>query len=471
MILRRIYDDSLAQASYFVACPETKQAILFDPARDIDRYVADAARGGLTIAAVAETHLHADFLSGMNAFAAKHAVIAYVSGIGVLPTWVTQGPFHPQAKIVTLRAGDEFAIGTLRFRTRHTPGHTTESISYEVLGSDGRPQLLISGDFLFAGDVGRPDLGFLASGGLTVDEAAERLRQSLELLDDLPGETVVLPGHGAGSACGKLICRLPSTTLNIERVINRPLRSRTDAKEFMRHLLAGQPDPPPYFGRVKSTNERGADILEAPPQPGELSPQEFERCACLPQSVVVDTRAWSLFLDKHWPGAISAGLDPYFGPTVANYVEPDDDVLIVAESGNVDKVVRLLARVGVDKIGGFITPKGFDLVQDEPCCQDRIDEVSPCRAHEHVAAGKVQIVDVRSKQEFDAGHVSGATHIPFVQLPVRLKDLSKDSPVLVYCRSGNRSARAGAYLARHGFTVLNMRGGYWPYAGRGYQVE
>lgn len=471
MILRRVYDSSLAQASYFVACPQTKQAILFDPARDIDRYIADAATAGLTIVAVAETHMHADFLSGMNAFAAKHPVTVYVSGIGKLPEWVTEGPTHAGAKIVTLRAGDEFTVGTLKFRTRHTPGHTTESISYEVLGDDGRPQLLISGDFLFAGDVGRPDLGFLASGGMTVDEAAERLRNSLEMLDDLPSETMVLPGHGAGSACGKLICRLPSTTLGIERVINRPLRSRTDAKAFMKELLAGQPDPPPYFGRVKQTNERGAQILDGLPEPLELTAHQFELAACNPQSAVVDTRLWARFLDKHWPGAISAGLDPYFGPTVANYVEPDDDVLLIAERAQIEQVVRFLARVGVDRVLGYITPAAFDDVNDEVCTGENIDEVSACTAHSKVEQGAVQVVDVRSKQEYEAGHVTGAVHIPFIQLPVRMKELEPERAVLVYCRSGNRSARAGAYLARHGFTVLNMRGGFWPYAGRGYGVE
>lgn len=471
MLLRRVYDESLAQASYFVACPQTKQAILFDPARDIDRYLADAARAGFTIVAVAETHLHADFLSGMNAFAAKHPVTAFVSGIGTLPAWVTQGPFHPKARIVTLRAGDQFAIGTLNFRVRHTPGHTQESVSYEVLDAEGRPQLLVSGDFLFAGDVGRPDLGFLSTGGLSVDEAAARLRQSLELLDDLPAETMVLPGHGAGSACGKLICRLPRTTLGIERVINRPLRTSGDAEEFLRVLLRDQPDPPPYFGRVKRENEAGAPILEELPQPPEMAPADFARAAEDPRRVVVDTRPWGCFLDKHLPGSIHAGLDPYFGPTVANYVEPDDEVLLVVPRASVEPIVRLLARVGIDRVVGFLEPDAFEHVPDEPCCHDAIDEVSPRRANQAVESGAVQVVDVRSKGEFQAGHVAGAVHIPFIQLPARVAELDPARPVLVYCRSGNRSARAGAYLARRGFRVINLRGGYWPYAGRGFAVE
>jgi len=471
MLLRRVYDDGLAQASYFVACPHSRQAILFDPARDIDRYLRDAEQAGLTIVAVAETHLHADFLSGMNAFAARHPVTAYVSGIGTLPAWVTRGPFHPEARIVTLRSGDEFRVGTLRFRARHTPGHTTESVSYEVLGEDGRAQLLVSGDFLFAGDVGRPDLGFLATGGLGVEEAAERLRQSLELLDDLPGETMVLPGHGAGSACGKVICRLPRTTLGIERLINQPLRSRADAAEFLRVLLRDQPDPPPYFGRVKRSNEVGAPILDDLPVPCEMTPEAFAEAAADPRRVVLDTRPWPRFLDKHLPGAIHAGMDPYFGPTVANYVEPDDEVLIVAPRAAVENIVRLLTRVGVDRIVGFIEPDRFECIAEEPCACDDVEEVGARIANRHVEGGAVQVVDVRSKQEFQSSHVAGAVHIPFVQLPARIRELDSERPVLVYCRSGNRSARAGAYLARHGFRVLNLRGGFWPYAGRGFAVE
>lgn len=471
MILRRVYDDALAQASYFVACPATKQAILFDPARDIDRYIADAASAGLTIVAVAETHMHADFLSGMNAFAATCPVTVFVSGIGVLPAWVTHGPFHEGARIVTVRAGDGFEVGTLKFRVRHTPGHTVESVSYEVLGADGCPQLLVTGDFLFAGDVGRPDLGFLATAGLSVGEAAECLRQSLELLDDLPADTMVLPGHGTGSACGKLICRLPRTTLGIERRINQPLRSTADATEFLRVLLQDQPDPPPYFGRVKRANETGAAILQSLPKPAGMTPEAFAEAACDPRRIVIDTRPWARFLDKHLPGSISAGIDPYFGPTVANYVEPDDEVLLVAPAGAVDGIVRLLARVGVDHIVGFIDPDSFECISECACAGDDVEEVSARTAHARVSGGAVQVVDVRSRQEFQAGHVAGAVHIPFVQLPARLRELDQARAVLVYCRSGNRSARAGAYLARHGFRVVNMRGGFWPYAGRGFAVE
>lgn len=471
MILRRVYDEALAQASYLVACPETREAILFDPERDIDRYEADAARAGMRIVAVAETHTHADFLSGMTSFVSTRPVTAYVSACGALPEWTTRGRVHPGARIVPVRAGDEFGVGTLRFRVRHTPGHTSESVTYEVLDEAGQPQLLISGDFLFAGDVGRPDLGFLATDGLSVDEAAERLRRSLELLDDLPEETTVLPGHGVGSACGKQICRLGRTTLGIERLINRPLRSRADASEFLRVLLRDQPDPPPYFGRVKRANEQGAPVIERLAEPREMPPEEFARAACDPRTLVVDTRPWSRFLDKHLPGSISAGLDPYFGPTVANYVEPEDEVLLVAPRGQVERIVRLLARVGVDRVLGYIEPDDFERVPDEPCACDDLEEVNAPAANRHVEGGEVQVVDVRSRQEYQAAHVTGALHIPFIQLPLRIAELDRARPVLVYCRSGNRSARAGAYLARQGFRVINLRGGFWPYAGRGYAVE
>lgn len=282
---------------------------------------------------------------------------------------------------------------------------------------------------------------------------------------------MVLPGHGAGSACGKLICRLPRTTMGIERRINQPLRSSADAAEFLRVLLRDQPDPPPYFGRVKRENEAGAAILTALPVPERMLPCAFAAAAADPRRVVIDTRPWSRFLDKHLPGSISAGLDPYFGPTVANYVEPDDEVLLVAPSDAVERIVRLLARVGIDRVIGYLEPGEFEHVPEEPCCCDDVDDVSARVAHQQVECGAVQVVDVRSKQEFQASHVAGAAHIPFIQLPARLAEIDRARPVLVYCRSGNRSARAGAYLARQGFRVVNLRGGFWPYAGRGYAVE
>lgn len=468
MIYRRIYDRSLAQASYLVGCPETREAILFDPERDIDRYEREAEEEGVRIVAVAETHNHADFVSGTRAFAAKRPVTVMLSGIGEPPSWTANGPFHAGASIRLLYDCETFRIGSLTFRVRHTPGHTRESLSFEYLGEQGFPLALFSGDFLFAGDIGRPDLGFLAAGGMSVEESAEAMRQSLALLDDMPDATVVLPGHGAGSACGKMICRLPETTVGIERIINRPLRSRSDATQFVEGLLRDQPDAPPYFGRVKMANERGPELHDAVPAPPRMGPAAFAAAARELHRVVVDTREWGAWMDGHLAGSIFAMLDQYFGPTVANYLEADDEVLFVCESEDIDEAVRVLYRVGIDRFAGWITPRDFGAIDEDEFQVTGCEEISPREANRRIGAGASAVLDVRSRQEFRAGHVKGAVNIPFTQLPARVSELDPSRPLVVYCRAGNRSARACAYLCRHGFTVANLCGGYWPYAGRGH---
>jgi hydroxyacylglutathione hydrolase len=471
VIYRRIYDPALAQASYLVGCDETREAILFDPERDIDRYERAAAEEGVRIVAVAETHHHADFVSGMRAFAAMRPVTLYLSGMGEQASWVREGPFADGARVHALHDRDEFRIGSLRFRVRHTPGHTREALSFEFVGEQGFPIALFSGDFLFAGDVGRPDLGFLAAGGMTVEESAEALRRSLALLDDMPDGTLVLPGHGAGSACGKMICRLPETTVGIERIINRPLRDKADGQRFVEGLLRDQPDPPPYFHRVKAANERGPALHERLPLPPRLSGDAFLAAARDPRAVVVDTREWSAWLDGHVPGSIFAMVDPYFGPTVANYVEEGDRVLLVCEPERAEEIARILYRVGIDTLDGWISPRDYGAIDEDAFEQHGSEEIGPREAARRLATGEWAPVDVRSKAEFRSGHVKGAHHVPFIQLPAQVGTLDPAVPLVVYCRGGNRSARACAYLRRHGFRVANMRAGYWPYAGRGFPTE
>jgi len=300
-----------------------------------------------------------------------------------------------------------------------------------------------------------------------VEESAEALRRSLALLDDMPDATVVLPGHGAGSACGKMICRLPESTVGIERIINRPLRAKDDSARFVEGLLRDQPDPPPYFGRVKDTNERGPALHDRIPAPPRLSPVEFVAASKELSRVVLDTREWSAWMDGHLPGSIFAMLDPYFGPTAANYLDAGDEVLLVAEPDEVDEAVRVLFRVGIDRFGGWIDPHGFAAIDEDEFEGAGCEEITPREANRRILTGAA-VLDVRSKQEFAKGHIVGAVHIPFIQLSARVGELDPRRPVVAYCRSGNRSARACAYLRRRGFTVANLRGGYWPYVGRGF---
>jgi hydroxyacylglutathione hydrolase len=473
MLLRRIYDEHLAQASYLVGCKATGDAIVIDPACDIDRYLAIASQAGVRIVAVAETHVHADFVSGICGFVTHHPVRAFVSAEGPEPAWMREASLAAGAEVVRLHAGDAFEVGELRFRVRHTPGHTRESLCFELDAGQRGTTLLFSGDFLFAGDVGRPDLGAFATEGMTLREAVDRLRESLSSLGDLSGETQVMPGHGSGSACGKSICNLPATTIGIERVINRALRTHADSGAFSEAVLSGSAEPPPYFARVKRINERGLRPLDRPPEIPALSPERFAACCQDPSFTVIDTRPWNDYLDTRLPYSISAPFERSFGPTVANYLEEDDRVVLIADAAKVGDIVRVLLRVGLpaDALEGFIEPRMVTALATGSFATTGVDEISPVRAHEMIERGEVTVVDVRTCAEFAAGHLPGALHIPYTHLRARASEIDPSRPVLCYCRSGNRSARAAAYIARAGMTAFNMRGGYWPYAGRGFAVE
>lgn len=473
MLVRRIYDQNLAQAAYLVGCTESREALVVDPACDIDRYTALASQLSLRIVAVAETHVHADFVSGICGFLAHHAVRAYVSAEGPDAEWMTDAAMAEGAELVRIRAGESFRVGSLTVVARHTPGHTRESLSFEVPGTRNGTKLLFSGDFLFAGDVGRPDLGAFATEGLSLKEGLEKLRDSLASLDDLPLDTQVLPGHGAGSECGRSICNMPATTIGIERVINRAMRAHAEGGDFAQAVMAGAAEPPPYFARVKKLNERGARAIAGTPAVEELSPEAFAALVQRTEVAIVDTRSWNDFLDSRLPYAISAPFERSFGPTVANYLEEDDLVALIAPRAQVAEIARVLLRVGVapESILGFVEPSVVAELGAASFVVHGVDDISPVRAHELVAAGAATVVDVRTCREFAGGHLPGARHIPYTHLRARIAEIPRDRPVVCYCRSGNRSARAAALLAREGLEAFNMRGGYWPYEGRGFAIE
>ena len=473
MIVRRIYDTALAQASYLVGCPSTREALVVDPTCDVDRYLAAAAAEGLRIVAVAETHLHADFVSGVCGFLTHHPVTAFVSAEGTSPAWHANVRLAPGARLAPVRAGESFPVGQLTFTARHTPGHTAESLSFEVpCGAHGL-KLLFSGDFLFAGDVGRPDLGAFATDGMTVEQALEAMRESLASISDLPSETQVLPGHGAGSECGGSICDLPATTIGIERVINRALRAQVGGADLGEAVLSRTAAPPPYFARVKRLNESGARAIAAPPEIPRMTPEAFAARCQDPERCVIDTRPWNDFLDTRLPYAISAPFERSFGPTVANYLDEEDRIVLISGAAQVPAVVRVLLRVGIapDAIEGFVEPDDVLRLAAGTFATHGVDDVSPVRVRDFVEKGGATIVDVRTCEEYGAGHLPGALHVPYTHLRQRVGEIDRAKPVVCYCRSGVRSARAAAFLASEGFTAFNMRGGYWPYQGRGYRVE
>ncbi|MSR41709.1 MAG: MBL fold metallo-hydrolase [Phycisphaerales bacterium] len=470
MKIVRLHDDALSQVSYLIGCSVCNECFVLDPPRDIDRVFTAVTNAGWTLVGVIETHLHADFVSGLRALVEGHGIHAWLSCEGpALPAWTTQF----SALVHAVHDGDELAIGSsgqLRLRAIHTPGHTAESVTFAALGEEDRVLALFTGDFIFAGEVGRPDLSSRLMQGTDPRVAARALREALLKLEGFSGEVPLYPGHTAGSMCGRKICTLPRSSMAIERRINKSLRCANDEETFVDQVTRGLPDPPSYFSRVKAMNAIGADA-HALPSPRFLHAEEFLALSREPGCVVLDTRCFSRFSEAALPNSISVGVDKWFASAAGSYLERDDRVLLVVDPALLEKAVRVLFRVGVDQLLAWTTPAELESLSEDAFFETDIAEVSPREAVRRLEAGNATFLDARLCGEYEAGHLPGAIFAPFTQLPQRLADLPRDRQIICYCRSGNRSELACAYLRRHGFQVANLRGGYWPWAGRGFPVE
>ncbi len=466
----RIHDDALSQVSYLIGCTQSNECLVLDPPRDVDRVLSTAQEAGWKLLGAIETHLHADFVSGLRTLVERHGVQAWLSTEGTeLPAWTAKC----SDRVHALRDGDEVSIGrsgALHLRAIHTPGHTTESMSFAALGDGGQVLGLFTGDFIFAGEVGRPDLSSRLLGGTDPRIAARALREALLKLEGFSGEVPLYPGHTAGSMCGRKICTLPRSSMAIERRINKSLQCAHDEEVFVEQVTRGLPDPPSYFSRVKAMNALGADAQELP-QPEYLDAHSFLNRAREPGCVVLDTRCFTRFSEASLPNSISVSVDKWFASAAGSYLERDDRVLMVVEPALLEKAVRVLFRVGVDRLLAWTTPSELESLPDDAFFETDINEISPREARRRLECGEATFLDARLCGEYEAGHLPGAIFAPFTQMPHRLASLPRDQEIICYCRSGNRSELACAYLRRHGFKVANLRGGYWPWAGRGFPIE
>lgn len=453
MFLRHIYDEKLAQASYFVACPATGEALVIDPARDVTPYTALAAANGFTITAVAETHIHADFVSGARQLADETGATLLVSGEGG-PYWqVTYLEGYPHAP---LHDGDTFEIGNLAFTVLHTPGHTPEHLAF-LVRADG-DYGLFTGDFVFAGDVGRPDL--LEAAGDTTHSAGDMARamfRSLERFKTLPEHLLVMPGHGAGSACGKALGAVPSTTVGYEKRFN-PMLQFTDEDAFAAALLAGQAPPPRYFSRMKRVNRDGPKVLRERDTPDKLPPLVL-RTALENGATVIDTRDRNAYAERHLPGTINlelgGGLPGYAG-ALLDYERP-----FYAITDDREALIRDLRSVGLDNLAGTFPTNVFStILRTTNFEMASYPTYAPGAVAAELAAGRVAVLDVRSRDEYADGHIDGAHNIPLGELPDRLTEVPHDTPVVVHCQTGVRSAIATSILRLNGVDAANMDGGY-----------
>lgn len=471
MIFRRFYDDTLAQASYLIGCARHGEAVVVDPNRLVDQYVAAAEAEGVRITAVTETHIHADYLSGTRELAARTGARMYLSACGT-PEW--QYAFGTDPMVTLLQDGSEIQLGNVRLTAVHTPGHTPEHLTFLV--TDGavatEPMGACTGDFLFVGDVGRPDLLEKAAkvAGAS-DSAARELWRSLEAFKAHPDHLQVWPGHGAGSACGKGLSAVPQSTLGYERRYNWAFGAQ-DEEEFVAMVLAGQPEPPRYFGTMKRLNREGPALLGSLPAPERIG--EGRLRALLEQGAkVVDTRPASAFAAEHVPGTLNIPLNKSFTTWAGSLLPYDRDLYLImpdASPGAVEAAVRNLVLIGLDRVAGYLGAEAVTLWAAEGRATGTIPHVS---ARELAARGDAPIiVDVRAQSEWEAGHLPGAVHIPLPELEERLEEIPTGQDVVMQCQGGGRSAIAASLLKAHGRDrVANLAGGFTAWVGAGLPVE
>ncbi len=470
MFFRQIYDEGLAQASYVIGCEATGEALVVDPRRDIDVYTELAADHDLKIVAVAETHIHADYLSGGRELAAATDAILHVSGHGDADLgYVTD---QKGVRLRLVRHGDQIRIGNVRVRVRHTPGHTPEHVCFEIIDGQekSQPMLLLSGDFFFVGDLGRPDLLEEALGAAgTARSSAHVMFASLRsALADLPDFIQIWPAHGAGSACGKALGAVPSTTLGYERRFSwwSAYADKGDEEGFVTALLEGQPDAPTYFARMKRLNRGFTPLLRSIPEPAQLDAPALK--AVLDRgALIIDTRSREEFCKLHIVGSLSVPDKPSFSTRSAWFATPERPIVLVAKPHRTSELVRKLVRVGLDQVAGYITD-----VESASLPTASLPDVALDEAKRRWSADEAVIIDVRQRGEYSEAHIPHTRHVSAGKLLAKIAEVPAGRPLLVMCAGGDRSVAAASVLRANGFSdVANVTDGFDEWRARGLPVE
>lgn len=459
MFVKRFFEPSIAQASYMIGCQRSGEAIVIDANRDIDQYVVAAAQEGLRIAYVTETHIHADYVSGSRELAHRTGANLCLSDEGD-ESWKYQFAHHRK-----LKDGDRITMGNVAIDVLHTPGHTPEHLTFLV--TDGaaadQPIAAVTGDFIFVGDVGRPDLLERAANIKgTMEQSAHTLWRSLQKFAAREDWLQIWPGHGAGSACGKGISAIPSSTLGYERRFNWAFRIKTE-DEFVRSVLAGQPEPPSYFATMKKVNKEGPAILNGFHVPARMDAAQLPDLLAR-NALVIDTRPAAEYAAGHLAGTINIPFNSSFVTWAGWLVRTNEFYLIVDEAtaaARLGELSRALAMIGIDRISGYFAP----VAGRERIAQVSAEELAP-------RLNTVTIVDVRNATEWATGHLPGAIHLPLGYLADRANEIPAGRPVVVQCQSGARSSIAASLLQRAGFAdVTNLTGGITAWAAAGLPIE
>jgi glyoxylase-like metal-dependent hydrolase (beta-lactamase superfamily II) len=442
------YLDCLSQASYLIGDESTGRAVVVDPRRDVEIYLDDAAAAGLHIELVIETHFHADFLSG-------HLELAALTGAEIAYGSAASADF----RIRRLVDGERISLGLVTLDVLETPGHTPESISVVVRERpDDEPYGVLTGDTLFIGDVGRPDL--LGSVGFSAEDMARQLFRSLhDKLLRLPDATRVFPAHGAGSACGRNLSTETSSTIGQQRLFNYALQAMS-VDEFVALVTEGQPTAPDYFGYDAALNRQQHPLLDEHAAVPAMS-LEAVLAAQADGAVVIDTRPAPEFVTGHLRGSLQAGLDTRFAEFAGSVVAPHAPIVVTGEPGAETEAKVRLARIGLDRVIGFLPDLVPSLTQ-RPELAARTSRLTPTQlAERRDSLPDLQVVDVRNPGEVAPGMAPDALHLPLATLRTRLGELDPDAPVAVYCAGGVRCVIAASLLEQHGFRdVSYIVGGY-----------
>ena len=468
MFVRRFFEPKLAQASYLIGCGTAGEALVIDPNRDVEPYVQAAAAEGAKITHITETHIHADYLSGSRELRARTGATLHLSDEGDA-NWKYQFANDPHTTLV--RNGDRFMVGKVAIDVVHTPGHTPEHLTFLV--TDGavaqEPMAAATGDFIFVGDVGRPDLLERAAKiAGTMDASARTLYRSLQSFAQRPDWLQIWPGHGAGSACGKGISAIPHSTLGYEKRFNWAFQVRSE-QTFVDHVLAGQPEPPKYFATMKRLNKEGPRILGGFPQPPRLEPSRLGALLAAGADVV-DLRRSADYAVSHVPGTINIPMNGSF-TTWAGWLLPytADSYLIAESPAHAALAVRDLAMIGLDRVAGWFDLAALDAWAAAGRPLGTIAQLDAGDLAESLRHNGVMLLDVRNAGEWAEGHIAGARHVPLGYLTDAIADLPRDRAIVLQCQGGSRSAIGASVLRRAGFDrVVNFTGGYagWVKAGR-----
>lgn len=461
MFFERIYDESLAQASYIIGCQAKGVAIVIDPKRDVDTYLEVANRNNLEITNVTETHIHADFLSGSRELVAATGASLHLSDEG-------GSDWQYEFDHIGLKDGDVIKIGNLTLEVMHTPGHTPESISFVLTDhpASDLPIMVFTGDFVFVGDIGRPDLLEKAAGWKGTSEVgAKQMFHSIQRFLALPDYVQLWPGHGAGSSCGKALGAVPSSTVGYERIRNWALL-QTNEEQFVTELLEGQPEAPTYFAMMKKLNKIERPLLVEVPRIPLLRDQQFQEYQ-REGAIIIDTRPKEVFVKGHLAGALNIQFKQSFATWAGWTIAYDKPIILLATSEHIEQLTRLLMRIGLDRVVGYISGmEGLDLPLQTT------EVVSMEEVKEIIGDNSVQLIDVRSAAEYEAGHIPGAKNIMWGRMEQHLENIDTHKDAVIYCQSGDRATIAASILKKNGFKNLKIyMGSMADWRAKGQEVD